>query len=154
MEEDKNSLDAVPIKAIRIQPSQAIYYFNRGITYSKMGKHKKAIDDFSGAIHYGSDEFKKEMLVFHFRGQEYTKIGDYEKAIDDFSESIRLRPDYIKSLLMRGNAFFGAGDKDKTKADFDEYLRRKRKDTDTARRKEISELFGTKPEDISLEIIK
>jgi len=113
-------------EAIRIQPFEAIHYLNRGIFYSKLKNHEKAIEDFSGAIHYGSDELKKEMLIYHLRGQEYTEIGDYEKAIDDFSKSIRLNPSQIKSLLMRGNAYFGAGKKDKAKEDFDEYLRRKR----------------------------
>jgi tetratricopeptide (TPR) repeat protein len=115
---------------------------------------EKAIDDFSNAIHYGSDTFKKILPIHFFRGEEYTKVKEYGKAIEDFSESLRLIPDHIKALLMRGNAYFGLGEKDKAKADFDEYLNRKRKNTDTAIRKEISELFGAKPEDISLEIIK
>ena len=52
--------------------------------------------------------------------------GNMEKAIDDFSESIRLNPAHIRSLLMRGNAYLGLGEKDKAKADLDEYLRCKR----------------------------
>jgi len=111
---------------LEIPIRDAIYYLNRGITNSKLKNHEKAIDDFTNAIYYGSDELKKEMLIFHLRGQEYTEIGDYEKAIDDFSESIRLNPSHIKSLLMRGNAYFGAGKKDKAKEDFDEYLRYKK----------------------------
>jgi len=104
----------------------ALAYLKKGIAHAKLKNHKIAIDDFSGAIQYGTDEFKKKTLIFHLRGLEYTDIGDYEKAIDDFSESIRLNPDHIKSLLMRGNAYFGAGERDKAKADFDEYLRCKR----------------------------
>jgi len=85
-----------------------------------------------------SDPVQREMLIqeilavplpaidYYNRGMAYTETGDYKKAIDEFSESLRLNPAHIKSLLMRGNAYFGAGEKDKAKADFDEYLRRKR----------------------------
>jgi tetratricopeptide (TPR) repeat protein len=113
-------------EAIRIRPFDAVYYLNRGIIYSKLKKHEKAIGDFSNALNYGSEEFKNETFIFHLRGQEYTEIGNYVKAIDDFSESLRLRPDYDKSLLMRGNAYLGAGKKDEAKVDLDEYLQKKR----------------------------
>jgi tetratricopeptide (TPR) repeat protein len=104
----------------------AMVYLKRGIEYAKLKDHKKAIDEFSNAIKYGSDEFKKNTFIFYLRGQEYTEIAEYKKSIDDFSESIRLNPAHIKSILMRGNAYFGDGERDKTKADFDEYLRRKK----------------------------
>jgi tetratricopeptide (TPR) repeat protein len=107
-------------KAIQIRPFEASYYFNRGRDYSKLEDHEKAVDDFTSAINYGSEEFKKKTLVFHLRGDEYSWLRNYEKAIDDFSESLRLNPDYHKSLLMRGNAYIGAGKKDIAKADFDE----------------------------------
>jgi tetratricopeptide (TPR) repeat protein len=115
--------------AIRIYSYDEMYYFNRGKNYSKLKEHEKAIDDFSKAIKYGPDEFKKKTLIFYLRGKEYTELANYEKAISNFSESLRLRPDYIRALLMRGNAYFGAGEKDKAKADMDEYLRRKRGNT-------------------------
>jgi tetratricopeptide (TPR) repeat protein len=94
-------------------------YFKKGIAYVKLKNHKKAIKKFSNAIKYGSDEFKKNTFIFYLRGQEYTEIADYKK-------SIRLNPAHIKSLLMRGNAYFGACERNKAKADFDEYLRRKK----------------------------
>jgi tetratricopeptide (TPR) repeat protein len=112
-------------EAIRIRPFDAVYYINRGGCYSRLKDHVKAIDDFSNAIQYGSDEFKRKTLIFHLRGQEYTEIKEYEKAIADFSESFRLGPVYNKSQLMRGFAYLNAGKKDKAKADFDKYLRNK-----------------------------
>ena len=113
-------------KAIQIW-HKAIYYFNRGRNYSKLKEHEKSIDDFSRALYYCSDEFKKKMPLYYLRGQEYTEIKDYESAISNYSESIRLRPDLFRAFLMRGNAYLGIGDKEKAKADFDEYLRRKNK---------------------------
>jgi tetratricopeptide (TPR) repeat protein len=113
-------------KAIHIRLFDATYYLNRGITYSKLKDHKKAIDDFSNVIQYGSDKFKRKTLISYQRGQEYMEIKDYRKAIDDFSEAIRLNYHYYKLLCMRGNAYLGAGEKDKAKADFCEYYRKKR----------------------------
>lgn len=113
-------------EAIKIRPFDALYYFNRGTDYLKLEKHEKAIEDFSSAIHYGSDEFKRMTFIFYLRGDEYLWLREYEKAIDDFSESIRLNPAHIRSLLMRGNAYLGLGEKGKAKADLDEYLRCKR----------------------------
>jgi len=135
-------------EAIRIKPSDADSYLNRGKAYAKLKNHKKAIDDFTSAVYYGSDELKKKMLLFYLRGQEYTELGDYKNAINDFSESLRLNPDHNYSLLMRGNAYLGAGEKDKAKADFDEYLKRKRKLAYDAGRNEIMKNIGVMPEDI------
>jgi len=69
-----------------------------------------------------------EAIDCYNRGMAYTETGNYKKATDEFSESLRLNPANIRSLLMRGNAYIGAGEKAKAKADLDEYLRRKRKD--------------------------
>ena len=110
--------------AIRLRPLESIYYFERGKEYSKMEIHGKAIEDFSSAIHYGSDEFNKRTNVFYERGSQYMKLKNYEKAINDLSESIRLRPDENKTLLMRKNAYYRSGNQGNAKADFDEYLRR------------------------------
>ena len=112
-------------EAIRIRPSDAIYYFNSGRNYSKLKEHEKAIDDFSCSIFCGSDEFMKKIPLYYLRGEEYTEIQEYKKAIEGFSEQIRLIPDFIKSFLMRGNAYLCIGEKEKAKADFDEYLKLK-----------------------------
>jgi tetratricopeptide (TPR) repeat protein len=113
-------------EALRIRPFDETYYFNRGEAYSKLENHKKAIDDFSSAINYGSEEFKTVTSIFYFRGEEYSWLRNYEKAIDAYSESIHLNPAHNRSLLMRGNAYLRAGKKDKAKADFDTYLQKKR----------------------------
>jgi tetratricopeptide (TPR) repeat protein len=112
-------------EAIRIRPFDATYYFNRGSAYSIMKDHEKAIDDFSNAIKYGSDAFKKETFIFYMRGNQYLSLRNYGKAIVDFSEAIQFRPDDYKSLRIRGNAYLGAGKKDKANVDFYEYYQKK-----------------------------
>jgi tetratricopeptide (TPR) repeat protein len=123
-------------------------YFKEGTAYAKLKKHKEAIDDFSNAIQYGPDEFKKFPYIFHSRGQEYTEMGDYKNAIDDFSETLRLNPDQAAILLFRGKAYHLAGEQEKAKADFDEYINRKHKIVDDAIYGEILNIFGVKLKDI------
>jgi tetratricopeptide (TPR) repeat protein len=113
-------------EAVRIRPFDATYYYNRGSKYSILKNHEKAIDDFSNAINYGSDEFKKETFIFYMRGDQYLCLRNYRKAIADFSEAIQFKPNHYQSLRMRGNAYLGAGEKDKANADFCEYYRKKR----------------------------
>jgi len=50
-------------EAIRIRPFDASYYLNRGDKYSKIGEYEKALDDFTGVIKYGSDEYKKGIKI-------------------------------------------------------------------------------------------
>jgi tetratricopeptide (TPR) repeat protein len=135
-------------EAIRIRPFDATHYNNRAGNYSALEMHEKAIDDLSNAIKHGSDAFKKTQNIFLIRAEEYMELKDYGKAIDDFSESLRLEPDRNYILLLRGKAYYLAGEKDKAKADFDEYLSRKRNLADDAGRTEISKHIGVIPEDI------
>jgi tetratricopeptide (TPR) repeat protein len=133
-------------EAIRIRPFDATYYNNRAGNYSALEMHEKAADDLSNAIKYGSDAFKKTQHIFLVRGKKYLELKDYGKAIDDFSESLGLEPDRNNTLLQRGKAYYLAGEKDKAKADFEEYLNRKRNLADDAGRAEISKHIGAIPE--------
>jgi tetratricopeptide (TPR) repeat protein len=142
-------------EAIRIRPFDAVYYVNRGIFYSNLEEYKEAVEDFSNAIHYASDALKdgllKEgILIFTLRGKAYTELKDYNKAINDFSESFHLKQDHDKTLLLRGKAYFLAGEKEKAKADITEYLSRKRKTADDASRNEIIRIIGVTPKEYIL----
>lgn len=144
-------------EAIRIRPFDSLYHLNRGTVNSMLKEHGKAVEDFSNAINYASDELRKQLvndtLIFNLRGKEYTELKDYDKAIKDFSESLRIKSlrkkqDYNKTLLLRGIAYNLANEKEKAKADFKEYLSRKLKDEDKSGREEIYRLTGLKVEDI------
>jgi tetratricopeptide (TPR) repeat protein len=126
-------------------------YLKKGTAYAGLKKHKEAIDDFSNAIKYGSDEFKKSTFIFPSRGREYTEMGDYKNAIDDFSKSLRLNPDQAAILLFRGNVYHLIGEKEKAKADFDEYKNRKHKKTENSIRLDINNLFSDTLVDICKE---
>ena len=137
-------------EAIRIRPFDANYYYNRSNRYSELAKqmHKKTIDDLCNAINCGSDTFKKVNRIFHKRGQYYMELKEYGKAVDDFSESLKLETDHFDTLVMRAKAYYLAGEKDKAKADIEEYLSRKRKLAYDEGRDAIFKQIGVKLEDI------
>jgi tetratricopeptide (TPR) repeat protein len=162
-------------EAIKLRPFDALYYINRGTLYSRLGEHKKAVEDFSKAINYASDinkanlinisvpdygeEYKKTINDYsksidydsdvieylnkiHFlRGVENIELKEYAKAIGDFSESLCIKDSDI-TLLLRGKAYYMAGEKKKAKEDFDEYKKRKHKDVDFAIHREFLHLIG------------
>jgi len=139
-------------EAIRIRPFDAVYYLNRGVFNSKLKEHKEAVEDFSNAINYASDKkkepLKKDEKIFNLRGKEYTELKEYDKAIEDFSETLNLIPHYDDTLLLRAKAYYLAGEKEKAKADIEEYLNRKRKTADDNNRREIINYTGITLEDI------
>jgi tetratricopeptide (TPR) repeat protein len=139
-------------EAIRIQPFDALYHLNRGKFHSILGEYKEAVEDFTNAINFASDVLKDKLKtvvhIYTLRGKEYMELKEYGKAIEDFSESLRLTQYDDDTLLLRGKAYYYSGEKDKTKAVFEEYLNRKYKDADTASRKKIYECTGLRPEDI------
>ena len=137
-------------EAIRIRPFDPNYYYNRAHNYSYLAAqmHKKAIEDLSNVINYGSEAFKKNTNIFLERGQKYMELKEYSKAVDDFSESLNLKTDNVNTLVMRAKTYYLNHEKDKAKADIDEYLSRKRKLAYDEGREEIFKQIGVKLEDI------
>jgi tetratricopeptide (TPR) repeat protein len=71
-------------EALRIQPFDAVYYYNRGVNYSKLKDYEKAIADFSESIRLG-DHYKSLLM----RGFAYLYSGKKEDAKADFDEYLR-----------------------------------------------------------------
>jgi tetratricopeptide (TPR) repeat protein len=149
-EDNINKAMADISEAIRIRPSDATYFYNRAGLYLELAKkmHKNAIDDLSNTINCGSDAFKKINRIFHKRGQYYLELKEYGKAIDDFSESLKLETDHLDTLIMRAKAYHLNHEKDKAKADIEEYLKRKRNLVYNEGREEIFKQIGVMPEEI------
>jgi tetratricopeptide (TPR) repeat protein len=76
------------------------------------------------------------------------ELKEYGKAADDFSKSLNLEVDDADTLVRRAKAYYLAGEKEKAKADIEEYLKRKRKLAYDAGRDEILKHIGVMPEDI------
>jgi len=163
-------------EAIKIRPFDAIFHLNRGVFHSRLGEHKEAVEDFSNALNNASDILKEKLIsevkIFNLRGKEYTEIKEYNKAIDDFTESLRLiekdddksrkryeenmeqidmdraYSDFFETILLRGKAYYLAGEIDKAKADIQGYINRKHEAVDANNRSEINRIVGVMPEKI------
>ena len=72
-----------------MDPNYTNAYYNRGITYSKLGQYQPAIQDLDATIRLEPAKGN----AFYARGFAHEKLGQYEAAIADYNEAIRLKPD-------------------------------------------------------------
>jgi outer membrane protein assembly factor BamD (BamD/ComL family) len=70
-----------------------------------------------------------------------------EKCMEEI-DRYRVYSDLYKTLLMRAKAYYLSDEKDKAKADIEEYINRKRETADKNNRKEIIKITGINPQDI------
>jgi len=80
----------------------AITHNNRGISYVKLGKHEKAIDDFNNAIKI-DPEYEE---AYNNRGISYAELGKHENAIEDFTKAIEIDPEFAEAYINRGISYF------------------------------------------------
>ena len=74
--------------AIKLNPNQAEYYYDLGMTWSAIGNEKRAIRNYTKAIKVNpSDPY-----AYYARGVSYFLISDYKKAVQDFLDTIELKP--------------------------------------------------------------
>jgi tetratricopeptide (TPR) repeat protein len=76
-------------KAIELAPKRGTSYFNRGVTYSILRIHDKAISDYSNALQF----VPEQALSIHMnRGISYAAIQQNQKAIADFQKVLQYNP--------------------------------------------------------------
>ena len=73
-------------EAIKLDPSNAIAFFNRGNAYDQSGDYDKAIADYSEAIKLEPNDAD----AYNNRGQAYDNKGEFDLAIADYTAAIRL----------------------------------------------------------------
>jgi len=76
-------------EAMRIRPFDASYYFNRGLGYSKLEEYGKALDDYSGVINYGSDEFKNKYGIIDLYLEAFQHIPENLKTQEMCFDAIK-----------------------------------------------------------------
>jgi tetratricopeptide (TPR) repeat protein len=91
--------------AIRLDPDDAVAYYNRGLAYMNLGEYNTAISDYTTAIRLDPDD----AAAYNNRGLAYDKLGKYNTAISDYTTAIRLDPDYASAYINRGIAKANAG---------------------------------------------
>ncbi|MEK6235562.1 MAG: tetratricopeptide repeat protein, partial [Planctomycetales bacterium] len=79
-------LVSVYTREVKLDPTNAEAYFNRGSAFLDRGETKRAIQDFTAALNLAPDH-----AYAHFnRGRAYLEIGDFPAAQLDRAEALRL----------------------------------------------------------------
>lgn len=75
-------------KAIKIDPSNAIYFSNRAAAYSMMGEHFKALEDAKESCKLNPSYSK----AFNRLGKAHLALGEPEEAVVAFERALELEP--------------------------------------------------------------
>ncbi|MGB5218364.1 MAG: tetratricopeptide repeat protein, partial [Smithella sp.] len=105
-------------KTILLKTNDYPAYFQRGISYSKIGQYQKAINDFSQAIQIKPDYVES----YIHRGNIYGRHGQYKLAIEDFDKVISLKPDHMTAYNNRGLAYSALGQYETAIKDFNKAI--------------------------------
>jgi tetratricopeptide (TPR) repeat protein len=73
-------------EAIKLNPDNADAYYNRGVTYRKLGQHERAIEDYNEAIRL-RPQFA---FPYYNRGLSYRELCQNEQAERDFAKVKKL----------------------------------------------------------------
>ncbi len=76
-------------RVIDLRPHGPEGYCNRGLCYAGMGKHKRAIEDFTEAVHLAP---KEAAYAYSNRGESYRNLGQYAEARADLELAIAMDP--------------------------------------------------------------
>ena len=95
-------------EAIRLDPHNARFYYDRGIAYRRQGDIDRAMTDLSEAI--GLDP--RHAGAYNERGYAYYQKHDFARAIADYDQAIKLNPKFAVAYNNRGNAYDDKGETD------------------------------------------
>jgi tetratricopeptide (TPR) repeat protein len=93
--------------AIKLNPSYADAYNDRGIAYTQLGQYQRAIEEYNEAIRLKPDNVD----TYNNRGIVYFNLGQYQRTIKDSNEAIRLKPDNANAYNNRGASYLKQGNK-------------------------------------------
>lgn len=99
-------------------PKKILAYKARANLFSKMGKHKQAIEELTRALTVD----KTDEEAFRFRGQTYEALSMYDRALADYTTSIDLAPQFAaasyeaRSRVYQRIGKFDLAEKDRAKA--------------------------------------
>ncbi|MGD9182798.1 MAG: tetratricopeptide repeat protein [Desulfobacterales bacterium] len=77
-------------RAIKYDPTLALFFVCRGAASLKLGRARDAIGDFNRAIKLDATYAR----AFHLRGLAYEKLGELARAFRDFDRSLEIDPEY------------------------------------------------------------
>ena len=106
-------------EAVRLDPTNAWAYAERGNLYKNRAHRERALADLNEAIRLAPDY----ALAYFSRGDLYKNIGDLASAMADMNTAVRLDPNYALAYFTRGRLSFMLGDNPAAVEDFGKAIR-------------------------------
>jgi len=106
-------------KVLDSSPESAEVYYNRGVCYTSLNEHQRAISDYSQCIKLKSNY----MFAYINRGNEYQALGDYKNAIADLSKAIEIDPKSAMTYNNRGTFYYYISNYKYAKQDFEKAIK-------------------------------
>ncbi|MHA2069376.1 MAG: tetratricopeptide repeat protein, partial [Candidatus Thorarchaeota archaeon] len=102
-------------EAIRLNPKDALAYYNRGLAYYYLGEPQRVIQDLNEAIRLDPKDGKN----YNNRGYAYGGLGQWQRACEDFDEAIRLDPQDATAYANRALSYTALGKEREAQQDVD-----------------------------------
>ncbi len=103
----------------KLQPAiRSIVYNHRGMAYFVMGEYEKALQDFTRAIKFDSQNLR----ALNNRGLAYRMLKKYDLALEDFRNSLEINSYQYETYHMRALTYFDLMDYPKALSDCDKAL--------------------------------
>ena len=108
-------------EAIRLDPSYAEAYGNRGSAYYDLGKFDQAIQNQDSAIRLDP----QDAIAYYNRANAYGSLNQHRRAIQDLDSAIRLDSEFAGAMLNRGLEYANTsvGEFQRAIKDFDDVIR-------------------------------
>jgi len=108
-------------KAIELSSDYPDPHDLRGTMYSRSGRPKLALADYSKALALDPNRPK----ILYRRGMTYLRMKNYEKSVKDFTAAIQLAENHLPAYYMRARAYRGLRDTKAAVADLEQILKLK-----------------------------
>jgi tetratricopeptide (TPR) repeat protein len=106
-------------EAIRLNPNDALAYFNRGVTYNAKEDYDHAIADYSQVIRINPNL----AAAYNNRGASYRSKGEHDRAIADCNQALRINPNLAEAYCNRGLAYNAKEERDRAIIDYTQAIR-------------------------------
>jgi len=93
-------------KAIKLNPTYAVAWQNKGQMLYQLGEYNAAIECFAKAISLNSNL----IMSWNDIGAAFSEIGQYQEALRNFEKAIELAPNWRRPWLNKGVAYNRLGE--------------------------------------------
>lgn len=92
-------------QAIRLNPEDAVAYFNRANALNDLGQYQRAIRDYGEAIRLDPEL----AIAYNNRGLSFLNLRSYQQAVQTFNDAIRVAPELGTAYAGRAFSYISLG---------------------------------------------